>query len=618
MDPYIVAENVLATFGGPVVRNLRNKIVGAKFFKRVGMAPPVAKDQRVPLVEGEAQSTPLIALYLHAGGGLGAPHVPPTNHDLSTRHTTQRAIGMAKDKSILMQTQTETDRNATTRLRLFVRPEEMGGGRIIARHAYRYINEHFAPGMGDKVSYNSVNCFYPFMDASVYQGSPGTSTTPPAFGGYVKIDYALPTPIAKVLMQSITSHEFFTKGTVFAIPLTAIADENSYFVIPTRDAMRGFVGDYNPVETLNAVLGQQPGGRGTITLLGTSIKSATSVIFRADISGVAPEEGLTREQTLSKSLFYDGGLLMYRASDATLVRHVPLRNPWKLPPVGAHVHDAPSFPNLPGGEDGSHHVYITAHVEELEAQIRKAAALLGTYKSFTRCMGARVGEHAFIVDYENEESKVLAHAFHLEGVRFTPRGSSEELATKKAALITLDPQVDETDRMLSAVITVGSQFGSREQMARIKEKESLLLERATTFDFAAWRAELAAPKDPRVSRSLLITFTKWLPTSTTKSALWKPGWEARNPTIMIRLLAKHPPSTPPTCTPLPLLKRFCRPPLVSPPRGVFPRWRSLLPKTTRLASSSTSMVNLGLKLEIGRFANSVTRMTSKKGLSRNG
>ena len=274
MDPHILAENVLATFGGPVVRNLRGKIAGAKVFKRVGMAHPVAKDKRVTLVEGEAQSTPLIALYLHAGGGLGAPPIPPTNHDLSTRHTTQRAIGMAKDKSILMQTQTETDRNATTRLRLFVRPEEMGGGRIIARHAYRYINEQFAPGMGDKVSYNSVNCFYPFMDASVYQGSPGTSTTPPAFGGYVKIDYALPTPIAKVLMQSITSHEFFTKGTVFAIPLTAIADENSYFVIPTRDAIRGFVGDYNPAEIIATVLGQLPGGRGTITLLGTSVKSA--------------------------------------------------------------------------------------------------------------------------------------------------------------------------------------------------------------------------------------------------------------------------------------------------------------------------------------------------------
>ena len=79
------------------------------------------------------------------------------------------------------------------------------------------------------------------MDATVYLGNPGTSTTPPDFGGYVKIDYALPTPIAKVLMQSITNNKFSTKGTVFAIPLTAIADENSYFVIPTRDAVREFV-----------------------------------------------------------------------------------------------------------------------------------------------------------------------------------------------------------------------------------------------------------------------------------------------------------------------------------------------------------------------------------------
>ena len=62
------------------------------------------------------------------------------------------------------------------------------------------------------------------------------------------------------------------------------------------------------------------------------MKSASSVNFHADISGIAPEEGLTKEQTLSKSIFLDGGLLMYRASDATLVRHVPLRNPWKLPP----------------------------------------------------------------------------------------------------------------------------------------------------------------------------------------------------------------------------------------------------------------------------------------------
>ena len=107
-----------------------------------------------------------------------------------------------------------------------------------------------------------------------------------------------------------------------------------------------------------------------------------------------------------------------------------------------------------------------------------------------------MGEHAFIVDYEHEESQVLAHAFHLEGVRFTPRGSLDELAIRKTALITLDPQVDEGDRMLSATIVVGSKFGSKEQMTRIKEKEEFLLRQATTFDFASWKAQLVPPTDP--------------------------------------------------------------------------------------------------------------------------
>ena len=80
-------------------------------------------------------------------------------------------------------------------------------------------------------------------------------------------------------------------------------------------------------------MGQVPGGGGSsISLLGSSIKSATSIIFHMDISRIVPEEGLTKEQTLSKALFHDKGLSLYRASDATLVRHIPLRNPWNPPP----------------------------------------------------------------------------------------------------------------------------------------------------------------------------------------------------------------------------------------------------------------------------------------------
>ena len=68
MDPHILAENVLATFGGPVVRNLRGKIAGAKVFKRVGMAHPVAKDQRVAMVEGEAINSVDCAILARGGG----------------------------------------------------------------------------------------------------------------------------------------------------------------------------------------------------------------------------------------------------------------------------------------------------------------------------------------------------------------------------------------------------------------------------------------------------------------------------------------------------------------------------------------------------------------------
>ena len=87
-------------------------------------------------------------------------------------------MAIAKEQSILEQTQTETDRTATTRLRLFVKPEEQGGGKIIARHAYRFLNKSFAPGKGDTVSYNSVNCFYLFMDGTIYVGKPGTRPVP--------------------------------------------------------------------------------------------------------------------------------------------------------------------------------------------------------------------------------------------------------------------------------------------------------------------------------------------------------------------------------------------------------------------------------------------------------
>ena len=111
-------------------------------------------------------------------------------------------------------------------------------------------------------------------------------------------------------------------------------------------------------------------------------------------------------------------------------------------------------------------------------------------------MGARKGEHAFIVDYEYKESQIPARAFHLEGVGFTPGGSLDELGILKTTLVTPDSKVNEQHRMLSATTAIGSKFGFKEQMACIQEREIFLFEQATAFDFASWRARLEPPANP--------------------------------------------------------------------------------------------------------------------------
>ena len=78
------------------------------------------------------------------------------------------------------------------------------------------------------------------------------------------MDYAIPAPIADVLMKAITTNELFARGEMFAIPINNVAAEHSYFVIPTRDAQREFAGDFHPTKMVNMVMGQIPegGGRG--------------------------------------------------------------------------------------------------------------------------------------------------------------------------------------------------------------------------------------------------------------------------------------------------------------------------------------------------------------------
>ena len=93
----------------------------------------------------------------------------------------------------------------------------------------------------------------------------------------------------------------------------------------------------------------------------------------------------------------------------------------------------------------------------------------------------------------------LAHDFKREGVRFTPRGSAQELAAKKTKLLIVNGDVHGDDKELSATMSAGTTFGSRRQLAAIKEDENKLMERARECDVSAWNQAPPPPKKKRCS-----------------------------------------------------------------------------------------------------------------------
>ena len=147
----------------------------------------------------------------------------------------------------------------------------------------------------------------------------------------IKCDYALPKHLADSLILAIQQSHFVKQGDFFAIPRKNISALNSYFLSFTRDAISGAAeGDGGPAYALDMILGQIPGGASSVTLLGTLVKSSTSIIIQVDQDGLGVEEGLNREQTFSKAMLHQAGMLMYRTHDASLVRHQVTRNPWQL------------------------------------------------------------------------------------------------------------------------------------------------------------------------------------------------------------------------------------------------------------------------------------------------
>ena len=178
-------------------------------------------------------------------------------------------------------------------LRFFINPELLGTDRPVPVHPYKFLNKEFPHLNSDAVSINSKNCLYPFRDGSLWRPI-GNQNIPPAYAGMIKCDYALPEHLADSLMLTIQQSHFFRREDIFAIPRNNISALNSYFLSFPRDAISGAAEeDGGPAYALEMILGQIPGGASLVTLLGTSVKSSTSIIIQVDLDGLGVEEGLT-------------------------------------------------------------------------------------------------------------------------------------------------------------------------------------------------------------------------------------------------------------------------------------------------------------------------------------
>ena len=491
-DPYLTADQVPATQNTPVTRWLRGKITAIKVLRHTRLRRPVHANGKVVCREGDVSAQPLIAYQISGGNLLAPTHAhPPTTHDLGTLPGIAQAMRLA-DKG-------ENHRSARTHLRLFVKTAELApsGAQPVARHFYKYINKQYAPH-SDGASFTTEHCYFPFTDAEIWTPRGGGG------GGYSKVDYILPAPLADTLMRLITTQHSFTKGTIYAMPLEDISSPASYYLQPTRASLAEFKGDWSPSEVLATFLGHVPGGVANVDLLGSAVRTATSIIVRVNIDRVPTLEGLSREQSISRQLFLQGGLLMYRASDASLVRHIGGQLAWKTPAPANHQEHSviPKFPPAASTATGLHLCHVASHADILETDVKETISLLGKWAHFGRITSGRPGENWWRVEFIAKESLALAFGFELEGIRLYPDGPEEVLAATKNSLLIQDATVRAEDRALVAVITAGESLGSRLMLSDLREKEQQLIQKVQGLDINDWADSVA--KDPAAPSQDLV------------------------------------------------------------------------------------------------------------------
>ena len=130
-----------------------------------------------------------------------------------------------------------------------------------------------------------------------------------------------------------------------------------------------------------------------------------------------------------------------------------------------------------------------SHMDELELNVRRVAAILGTYDKFRRSpVHNRPGENAYVVEYRHNASVTLATNFAVDGIRFAVDDDVAQ-AVKKEALLReeYNPEVQESDREFAALLSAGTKYGSTFKLRQIQEEEKLLKEKLSAMEFKVER-----------------------------------------------------------------------------------------------------------------------------------
>ena len=161
-DPFMTADNVMATLAGPAMRFLRAKIDAVRVFSKVSMVIPVPYQECVKLVHSDTMANPQLALHLHDMGPQSSI-ITAGNISLATHKSPHDAIQRALQGGPSKEFHLSNDSERVTRLRFFIKPELLESSHPLPVHFYKFLNNTFAPNDDDRISINSRNCTYPFV-----------------------------------------------------------------------------------------------------------------------------------------------------------------------------------------------------------------------------------------------------------------------------------------------------------------------------------------------------------------------------------------------------------------------------------------------------------------------